>query len=762
MLTLRGDPAGDEVTTRTVVAATKLTIPRSRRPLVPRPELTARLDADHRLALVSAPAGYGKTAVLAAWAAEHRDRVAWLSCDPSDAEPMRFTYGLLSAVSARWPGVAADAFAQLERGAANTHDAAVAVANGLATLDAPGVIVVDDLHLAAPSPSLLAAFLDALPDSFRLVVGTRSDPPLSLAKLRLSGDLVELRGDDLRFSGPELSAFFELRDLPLAVDELHRLHELTEGWPAGAQMAAIALQRGVAHDDFLDAFTTTDRAVGDFLLSEVLASLPPELVDFLVQTSVLDAFDAGLCVDVTGIDEAPALLDRLLTANLFVVPLDDQARWYRYHHLFGAFLRARLASLGSARLRSAHERACRALEDRRDVEGALTHAMAIGDVERAGRILRSALARSMSMAEGADVAVRAARLWLDEFGASFVETDPSSVVELLIGLVTLTGADDAPSWLDRVSQAHPEPEGELAALVEAAWSELHHQRGQPREAIRRLRLATDAAGAGPPSPGLLTLVAASTASAHVQAGDLDAAGSVLGEARAHPAGGRVADDVRVPGVAAYVAAATGELTEAARLAACAERAADQLGLGDHEPGRIFAGMGLVELHLERHDHEAAARILDEVTRASEASRQAPLRGLVALQNARLARDAGDAGGAAARLAEAALVHVAPDLAVRRAVGREAVEQALRFDPSAAAARLAELDQTVVDTKVLRIRLALLDHDDRHGAGPPGRAPPADHPAGPGRAQRALGALRARPRRRGGEPPRARRPDRRSP
>ncbi len=186
---------------------------------------------------------------------------------------------------------------------------------------------------------------------------------------------------------------------------------------------------------------------------------------------------------------------------------------------------------------------------------------------------------------------------------------------------------------------------------------------------------------------------------------------MLDEARAHPAGGRVADDVRVPGVAAYVAAATGELTEAARLAACAERAADQLGLGDHEPGRIFAGMGLVELHLERHDHEAAARILDEVTRASEASRQAPLRGLVALQNARLARDAGDAGSATARLAEAALVHVAPDLAVRRAVGREAVEQALRFDPSVAEARLAELDQTVVDTKVLRIRLALLDHDD---------------------------------------------------
>ena len=168
-----------------------------------------------------------------------------------------------------------------------------------------------------------------------------------------------------------MTAFFDLQEVPLADDELRRLHELTEGWPAGAQMAAIALQRGAARDDFLDAFASTDRAVGDFLLSEVLASLPPELVDFLVQTSVLDAFDAGLCVDVTGNDEALALLEHVLTANLFVVPLDDQACWYRYHHLFGAFLRARLASLGSARLRAAHERACDALEGRHDVEGAL-------------------------------------------------------------------------------------------------------------------------------------------------------------------------------------------------------------------------------------------------------------------------------------------------------------------------------------------------------------------------------------------------------
>ena len=173
---------------------------------------------------------------------------------------------------------------------------------------------------------MLTAFIDALPDGFRFVAGTRSDPPLSLARLRLRGELLELRGDDLRFAPDEMSDFFALHDVALDRDELDRLHELTEGWPAGAQLAAIALQRGVGRDDFLDAFASTDRAVSDFLLSEVLASLPPELVDFLVETSVLDAFDAELCAAVTGVEDAALVLDRLIAANLFLVPLDDPGR----------------------------------------------------------------------------------------------------------------------------------------------------------------------------------------------------------------------------------------------------------------------------------------------------------------------------------------------------------------------------------------------------------------------------------------------------
>ena len=193
---------------------------------------------------MSAPAGYGKTATLASWAAEHRGQLAWLSCDPSDAEPTRFMSCLLSAISATWPGVADDAFVLLERDGANTYDAAVAVANELATVDGPGR---DRGRRPAPGGAgtgdaggVHRRVARRLPLRGRHPIG----PPLSLARLRLRGDLLELRSDDLRFDAAEMSDFFALHDVALAGDELVRLHELTEGWPAGAQLAAIALQRG--------------------------------------------------------------------------------------------------------------------------------------------------------------------------------------------------------------------------------------------------------------------------------------------------------------------------------------------------------------------------------------------------------------------------------------------------------------------------------------------------------------------------------------
>ena len=356
--------------------------------------------------VVSAPAGYGKTAMLASWAREQTADVAWLSCDAFDADPARFVACLFAAISSRWPGAVDDAVVLLERHGEATHDAMAAAANGLMAAGAAGVIVVDDLHLATPASPMLAAFVAALPDQLRLVIGTRSDPLLPLARLRVRGELLELRSDQLRFTRSEQAAFLADHGVVLDEEEMARLHELTEGWPAGVQMAAIALQDRPQRGDFLDAFASTERDAGDFLLNEVLASLSPEVVDFLVETSVFDTFDADLCAEVTGVDDAAATLDQLVAANLFVVPLGEPARWFRYHHLFGAFLRARLTSMGRTRTRNAHDRACQALERRGLLAAALRHAIVLDDAARAGEILRRGIARSMSLPSGAEDVVR--------------------------------------------------------------------------------------------------------------------------------------------------------------------------------------------------------------------------------------------------------------------------------------------------------------------------------------------------------------------
>ena len=612
----------------------------------------------------------------------------------------------------------------LEREGDSIYDSAIAVANELAALDACGAIVVDDLHFTAIEPTIINVFIDALPEGCRFVAGARSDPPLVLPRLRLRGELVELRGDDLRFAEGELAEFFRLQDIAVEAADLERLHELTEGWPAGAQMASIALRRGVPCADFLRAFSSTDRAVGDFLLSEVLASTPDDLVDFLVETSVLEVFDADLCASVTGVDDAASRLDRLIAANLFVVELDDPPRWFRYHHLFGAFLRARLASLGESRVRSAHERASRSLEARGYVDGALRHAIAAQDVDRVETVLRGAMGRSLSMSDGPEVAVRAVRMWLHDMGSWCVQSDPEWLLEVLIGLISISGPDDAPSWLRRVEDAHPKATGSLRALLEGGWAEHAESRGQVLESIRRFDRAMDAMAGVPPGTGLLALLHVAVARCHVQAGQIDTARRVLQHAQDHPVGHPVADGVRTTGFAAFVAAVDGDLTRAESLARTSTEAADQLELGRHEPGRVYAGLALVETYLERNEAENASDLIDGIKAAADESSRLTVQSTAVLQHAKLARHLGDEVGATSLLTQARLFYVDPDDAVRQVLGEEAVAQALRFEPSRAGDLIGELDPQRVTTQVLRVRRALLDRDHRDAAQLLAELPPA--------------------------------------
>jgi LuxR family transcriptional regulator, maltose regulon positive regulatory protein len=710
--------------TRNVIATTKLAIPSPRRALVPRPDLSARLDEPgYRLAMVAAPAGYGKTATLASWASTQPHDLAWLSCDSADAEPSRFMSGLLAAISVQWPGVADDASVILERDGSRTHDAAIAVANELASIDVPGVIVVDDLHLAKPAPVTLSTFVDALPEHFRLVFGSRSDLPMSLARFRVHGGLLELRSDDLRFTAAQTAEFSRLHDLSLEPSELQRLHELTEGWPAGAQLAALSLQRSDDRRQFLDAFARTDRAVGDFLLSEVLDHLEPELVDFLIDTSVLESFDADLCAKVSGRDNAAILLDRLIATDLFVVPLDDEGRLNRYHHLFGAFLRARLASLGEGRRLAVHERAGRALEARGDVTGALQQAMAVDDLARVGQVLRTTLARNMSMSD-ADVARSAIRIWLHEFGSQFVETNPNEVAEFVIGLISISGSDDAMWWLDKLQRANPNPDRELQALIHGAWAELHLYNGESENALRRSQAGLDAVDGRPPNKGLIPLIFSAVVRAHIHSGDLDQARVALEKATAYTSGNALSDEVRQPGLASLMAALDGDLGRALQLAADVERRADGMRLGIHEPGRIWAGMARVETHLERNEFDQATAILESVREAADASHRAPYQSLVALQGARLARAMGDPPAAEALLLQAGLLLPNPDEATRSVFAVETVQQALRFDPDKASGLIDALDQERPETQVLRARQLLIEGDHRAAAAVLDALPPA--------------------------------------
>ena len=282
----------------------------------------------------------------------------------------------------------------------------------------------------------------------------------------------------------------------------------------------------------------------------------------------------------------------------------------------------------------------------------------------------------------------------------------------MIGLITLTGPDDAPSWLERVRRAHPDADGELTALIEGGWNEHHQYRGQPLEALRHLRLATDAVGGEPSDRGLLPLLYTSTARAHLQAGELDEAGAVLERARTHPVGNVLTDDVRNPGIAAFVAAESGELSAAETLARSVALSVDQFDLRSPEVGHIFSGLALAEVHLERGDDEQAVQMLEEATRATDASHRPTLQSLVALHRARLARVLGDESDAAALLAQTRLLYPDADGAVRQVFGEEAVAQSLRFDPTRADALLRDLDQGRVTTRILHARLALLAKDAR--------------------------------------------------
>jgi LuxR family transcriptional regulator, maltose regulon positive regulatory protein len=384
------------VTAARPLLRTKLFPPRTTRGLVDRVRLSQRLGPRELPALlvVSAPAGFGKSTVLAqallGGASHGGPSMAWLSLDSGDSDPSSYWAYVLAALRTAVPEVGGTAQVLLDSpGGVPVTTLLTTLLNDLAGSDKEVVLVLDDYHvIQAPAIHEAMSFLvDHLPPQLRLVISTRSDPPLPLAKLRARGQLAEIRAADLRFTEQESAAYFAKAGLELSADEVATLEGRTEGWVAALQLAALSLQGREDAAGFIHGFAGDDRHVVDYLVEEVVHRQPEQVRDFLLQTSVLTRLSGKLTDAVTGRSDGRLMLAALDRDNLFLVPLDDQRRWYRYHHLFADMLRARLLDERPGEVSELHRRASAWHEQEGDITAAIEHALAAGDAGRAAGLV---------------------------------------------------------------------------------------------------------------------------------------------------------------------------------------------------------------------------------------------------------------------------------------------------------------------------------------------------------------------------------------
>ncbi len=374
--------------------ATKLHVPQPRAQLVPRPRLLKRLaqGMEGALILVSAPAGFGKTTLLSQWFAHSGVPVAWLSLDSEDNDPVRFLSCMIAAVQRLDQRIGRTALSLLHTPQPAPPEAVLTMLiNDVASGEGEHfALVLDDYHVieALPIHRALAYFMEHLPPQIHLILATRADPPLPLARLRAHGQLTEVRDAELRFDMREVSAFLHIvSELVLSPEDIAILEHRTEGWVAGLQLAALSLRDRADVSTFLATFTGSHRFVLDYLSEEVLLRLDAPTHSFLLHTCVLERLCGPLCDAVTrqqdGEIPGQLMLEALEHANLFVVPLDDEHGWYRYHHLFADVLKSRLQQTQPFLLPELHRRASVWYEQHGMIAEAVQHALAAPDIERA-------------------------------------------------------------------------------------------------------------------------------------------------------------------------------------------------------------------------------------------------------------------------------------------------------------------------------------------------------------------------------------------
>jgi LuxR family maltose regulon positive regulatory protein len=617
---------------------TKLYIPPVRPELVSRPRLTERLNAGlHRkLTLISAPAGFGKTTLLSEWIhsgvssreygvrGEHESagevsptpysllptpRFSWLSLDEGDNDPARFWAYFVAALQTTRAEVGEAALTMLQSPQPPPIEPLLTgLINEIAEMPDRFVLVLDDYHLieAQPIHDALTFLLDHLPSQMHLVIATRADPPLPLSRLRGRGQLTELRQADLRFTLDEATTFLnQTMGLDLTVEDVASLGTRTEGWIAGLQLAALSMRGQAADDvaDFIAAFSGSHRHVIDYLAEEVMEHQPDNVHDFLCQTAVLDRLTAPLCDAVTGRDDSDLLLRQLEQANLFLIPLDDQRQWYRYHHLFADCLRLHLRQDQPDQVPELHRRASAWYEQQGLMDEAIEHALSAEDFERAACLIEQAAESTMLRSQLATL-----QSWVEALPDEMVSTRPLLCVYHALGLL-LSGRplDVVEARLKEAMDA--DTAGSVAGEVTVLRGLLAAYQGDTRQSAELSERALELL----PEDSLFfrSFVAGYLGLAHLYGGDAAAARNAFAEAaRISQQAGNLTNTVLAIHHLADLCALQGRFSEAQALYKEAlELAVDSRGRRQPIAGIALVGLGRL-LH-ERNDLEGATRLLLE-------------------------------------------------------------------------------------------------------------------------------------------------------
>ena len=497
-----------------IILRTKLHIPQLRPSLVARPRLFKKLNNGlaGKLIILSAPAGFGKTTLITEWihhsqSATSHPLFSWLSLDEGDNDPVRFITYLTAALHSSQPKTDRLTTPMSRSDPSTPITVAIKMLiNEMDALPAENVLVLDDYHLIEASSvhKALDFLLDHLPPQMHIVITTRIDPPLSIARLRGRAQVMELRQDDLRFTLQESAVFLnQLMGLDLETVDVAALASRTEGWVAGLQMAAVSMQGRADLPAFVRAFTGSNRYILDYLVEEVFQRQPEEVKTFLLQTAVLERLNAPLChylIFGTGLgaaqrsqtaiqdQQSQALLEYLERTNLFIISLDEERGWYRYHRLFADLLLKRLQQLQPDRVAELHSRASNWFEQNNFLDDAIRHAFSAEDLERAADLIEQHAEAALKRSESVTFLKRVEALPIE-----LIRARPSlCVFHAWAMLLHGRPADQVESRLqDALSHDEKETDPALPGNIAAIRSRISILQGQMVRANEYARLALE-------------------------------------------------------------------------------------------------------------------------------------------------------------------------------------------------------------------------------------------------------------------------------